>query len=161
MCFDDFLYYFSNLTIVHVNLNAFYNDEKLNRKEFNWKCKSYHGEFRPGEHLGGGISFDRNGIFKNPQYLIRVQDVDPEDNDNKATLIVSLMQKESIKRRAENYGEPNEEPVQFRIYKLLNEKYFYQESQGNFHFNEEDLKLAGDSGIFSFKLVIKYIKLNV
>jgi hypothetical protein len=154
MPFEDFIANFSYLSIVHVNMNAFYNEANLNRREnFKWEAKSYHDEWQPGVNAGGSSA---HKFWKNPQYLITLRDVDLTDNDNSATVIVSLMQKESVERRARNRGEINDEPIQFRIYRVLNgnssNNSGFMSSRSAVYtskFNSsQNLKLVGDTGIF-------------
>ena len=56
-------------------------------------------------------------FWTNPQYLIKLEDVDIYDNENKCTMIVTLMQKnyrlKKIKNKY-NYGEN----IQYRIFKV-------------------------------------------
>jgi hypothetical protein len=53
--------------------------------------------------------------------LITLTDVDPDDNENMATVIVSLLQKYTREKRTDNRGEPCEESIQFRLYRILND----------------------------------------
>lgn len=51
--------------------------------------------------------------WTNPQYLINLKDVDKDDNENKATVIISLMQKYNReKSKTDDY-------IHFRLYKVL------------------------------------------
>jgi hypothetical protein len=55
----------------------------------------------------------------NPQYLIKINDVDHYDNESKATVIVALMQKDSRLKRIKTKAESAEEFIQFRLYKVM------------------------------------------
>ena len=46
--------------------------------------------------------------------------MDPLDNENMATVIISLLQKNTRQRRTQNSGQSCEEFVQFRLYRILN-----------------------------------------
>jgi hypothetical protein len=146
MPYEDFIEHFSNVSIVHVNMNAFYNDPSLNRREnFKWDVKSYHGEWQAGVNAGGGS--DGSTFWTNPQYLITLKDVDLSDNDNKATVIVSLMQKGSVERRIRNSGALKDESIQFRVYRVLNNTGAISKFRSS-----QNLKLVGDSGKYSFNV---------
>lgn len=47
----------------------------------------------PGTSAGGCGQSNQAKFWTNPQYLITLTDVDNDDNENLATLFVSLMQK--------------------------------------------------------------------
>ena len=49
--------------------------------------------------------------------MIKLVDVDKDDNEDKATIIVALMQKNSRLKRNKS-GESSEEYIQFRIYRV-------------------------------------------
>jgi hypothetical protein len=49
--------------------------------------------------------------------MIKLVDVDKDDNEEKATIIVALMQKNSRLKRDKS-GESSEEYIQFRIYRV-------------------------------------------
>jgi hypothetical protein len=149
MRFEDFVENFSSLIVVHVDLNAFYNDSTLMRKNFKWKCKEFHNEFRPGFNSGGGggSSLNDDSFWYNPQYIIRVADCDLSDYDDKANLIVSLMQKNSIEKRLENYGGSNDEPIQLRLYRILENYHSLSSISSHMKFDsEKGLTFMGDSG---------------
>ena len=54
--------------------------------------------------------------WTNPQYLIRLNFVDDNDDENLCTMIIALMQKETRQRRLS--GLPGEDYVQFRVFKV-------------------------------------------
>jgi hypothetical protein len=140
MPYEDFIKHFSNVSIVHVNMNAFYNDPGLNRSNsIKWGVKSYHGEWQPGVNAGG--SSEEAIFWTNPQYLITLKDVDLTDNDPTATVIVSLMQKDSVERRIRNRGGLKDEPIQFKVYRVLSKSPVVSK-----FISGQKLKLVGDSG---------------
>ena len=51
--------------------------------------------------------------------MVTVKDVDEDDNENLATSIVALMQKDTRLKRVQNNGEQAEEFIQIRIYKVI------------------------------------------
>ena len=54
----------------------------------------------------------------NPQFLVILRDVDKDDNENMATVIVSLMQKDARIKRIKTRQETTEEFIQFRLFKV-------------------------------------------
>ena len=52
----------------------------------------------------------------NPQYFVRLNFIDDDDNDNLCTMIVALMQKDTRQRRIR--GLEGEDYVQFRVFKV-------------------------------------------
>ena len=65
------------------------------------------------------IVFVTAKFWTNPQFVFTLFDVDRDDNENKATVIVSLMQKDSRLKRIQSGTEsPTEEYIQFRLYKV-------------------------------------------
>jgi hypothetical protein len=56
--------------------------------------------------------------WTNPQFHIRLNDVDKDDNESKASIIVALMQKDSRIKRLETSGDAAEEYIQFRLFKV-------------------------------------------
>ncbi|CAF0866413.1 unnamed protein product [Brachionus calyciflorus] len=123
MSFDDFYRNFENVQLCNLTPDAF-SDEILKGQEnskLTWKLTSYHGEWIPG-HSSGGCGKGNEAIFwTNPQFLITLTDVDPDDNENMATIIISLLQKYTREKRVNNRGESCEEFIQFRLYRILKE----------------------------------------
>jgi hypothetical protein len=74
----------------------------------------------PGKTSGGCGRGNEALYWTNPQFLIKLTDVDPLDNENMATVIISLLQKNTRQRRTQNSGQSCEEFVQFRLYRILN-----------------------------------------
>ena len=74
----------------------------------------------PGKTSGGCGRGTDASYWTNPQFLIKLTDVDPLDNENMATVIISLLQKNTRQRRTQNSGQSCEEFVQFRLYRILN-----------------------------------------
>lgn len=58
-------------------------------------------------------------FWKNLQVLIKIEDVDIYDNENKCTMIVALMQKNFRLNKIKNKNKNSyKENIQFRIYKV-------------------------------------------
>jgi hypothetical protein len=140
MSYEDFLANFEQLTIVHVDFNAFSHELQLSKKSKNltWQTKSFDFEFVSCE-----FSDDQN-----PQFYVELKDPDLEDEEDKATLIVSLMQKDSIENRERNYGEYNEakrlrNEIKFKLFKVINQQCLMNEPKG---FKKSDLLYVDESG---------------
>ena len=54
----------------------------------------------------------------NPQFFVKLSDVDKDDNENMATIIIALMQKDTRLKRIETKGDTAEEYLQFRLFKV-------------------------------------------
>ncbi len=50
--------------------------------------------------------------------MVTLSDVDKDDNENMATVIIALMQKDTRLKRLELGGEQGEEYIQYRLYKV-------------------------------------------
>ena len=74
------------------------------RNTFKWNCKLEHG----------ALKYDGS---TNPQYLVTVNDIDREDVDEKATLIVSMIQKDSVANREIMRGQVFDNPMRVLVYK--------------------------------------------
>lgn len=72
-----------------------------------------------GKSSGGSGRTNEAAFWTNPQFLVTLDDVDPEDNENMSTLIVSLLQKYTREKRTQNKGESCEQFIQFRLYRIL------------------------------------------
>ncbi|CAF4094380.1 unnamed protein product, partial [Rotaria sordida] len=85
-------------------------DDKLT-----WKEEMFHGEWIPGSTAGGCGQPNKEKYWTNPQYLVRLNFIDDDDNENLCTMIIALMQKETRQRRLR--GLEGEDYVQFRVFK--------------------------------------------
>lgn len=54
--------------------------------------------------------------WTNPQYMVRLNFIDDDDDQNLCTMIIALMQKETRQRRLR--GLEGEDYVQFRVFKV-------------------------------------------
>ncbi|ODN04348.1 Calpain-B [Orchesella cincta] len=135
MCYEDFLRYFHQLEIC--NLGPDVMDELEEAKSLEqgnapkaikkrWVMNAYDGSWVKGITAGGCRNFVAT-YGMNPQFIIKLVDADEEDDDDKCTLIVALMQKNRRKLGKDylNIGfliyhiaDPDNTP------KPLNEKFF-------------------------------------
>lgn len=100
MRFKDFLKYFDILEICHLSPESFkFDDEDVKDScEKEWILNSYEGEWIAGISAGGCENHPET-YHLNPQYVMTLNDPDEDDNDDKCTVIVALMQKNRRVRR--------------------------------------------------------------
>ena len=63
--------------------------------------------------------FLKANFWRNPQFLVTLTDVDHDDDENLATVIIALMQKDSRLKRIKARSESAEEFIQFRLFKVF------------------------------------------
>ncbi len=112
MSFDDFYKNFETLDFCSLTPDAF-SSELDNKTKLTWKLVSYHGEWVRNQTAGGCGKPNERSFWMNPQFLVTLTDADPNDNENLATIIISLLQKGTKEKRMRSKGEPAEEFVQF------------------------------------------------
>ena len=121
MSFSDFMTEFHNLQICHLSANSF-SDELLQTdddSDLYWKVTKFHSSWQSGSTAGGCGRNDPATFWTNPQFLVHLTDVDKDDNEEKATIIVSLMQKDSRLKRMERGEDSCEEYIQFKLFKVI------------------------------------------
>ncbi|KAG7512946.1 calpain-2 catalytic subunit-like [Solea senegalensis] len=108
MSFSDFLRQYSRLEICNLTPDALSDEYKK------WAESEFEDTWRMGVSAGGCRNY-RDTFWMNPQFVIKLEDVDdePDDGEEGCTFIVGLMQKN--KRRRRKMGE-DMETVGFAIY---------------------------------------------
>ncbi|KAL7061897.1 hypothetical protein AAHC03_01201 [Spirometra sp. Aus1] len=96
MCYDDFVREFEKLEICHLGPQSLDSGPGSDRITFQMTVE--HGTWQPGVNAGGCRNF-LDTFWTNPQYRVQVQDADENDNEDKGTLIIGLMQKDRRKMR--------------------------------------------------------------
>lgn len=115
MSFKDFCSNFDDVQLVHVNLNAF---DTVSNEQYKFKLQQFNGEWIPGKNSGGCGNGDITAYWTNPQYDFSLK---LENNiDDKVSIIVSLMQTEQTRKRAETNGQyiESNEALYFSIYSI-------------------------------------------
>ncbi|CAH8528468.1 unnamed protein product [Heterobilharzia americana] len=98
MSYQDFTSNFEKLEICHLGPQSMGDiDKKVNRV---WEMCIEEGCWQRRVSAGGCRNF-LDTFWINPQYVVSVEDADENDNENKGTLIVGLMQKNRRKMRNE------------------------------------------------------------
>ena len=148
MCFDDFYFYFDSIQFCHLTPEAF-SDEILQRKTnstISWNMIAYDGEWVKNKSAGGSGNGNDKRYWSNPQYLVKLNDIDLNDDENLSTIIISLMQKYTREKRMLNNGQPAEEFMQFRFYRIIKDSDAEKSIKTGFKLNEEQLERVGNSG---------------
>jgi hypothetical protein len=99
-----------------------------------------------GKTSGGSGKQDEELFWTNPQFLLTLKDVDEDDKENKASVIVSLMQKYTREERLMHKGEACEDFIQFRMYRILDEKDAEQAKKTGQRLYANQLERCGMSG---------------
>jgi calpain len=134
MEFKDFLAEWHNIQICHLSADSFSDNlsENANMENMSWrkllsddessgwKCTMFHSGWSKGKTAGGSGVSNQAKFWTNPQFLINVEDVDAYDNENKATIIVALMQKHSRSKRIDS--ESAEEFIQFKLFRVKDQR---------------------------------------
>lgn len=151
--FEDFCRSFDSVQFCHMTPEAF-SDEILkadvassSSSKIGWKMIAYHDEWSNAKSTAGGSGNcgDRR-FWMNPQFLIRLVDVDADDDDDLATMIVALMQKYTREKRAQRNGEMAEEFIQFRVFKVINDQDAENSARNGEKLDDDQLERVGNSG---------------
>nr|XP_030872043.2 calpain-2 catalytic subunit isoform X1 [Gorilla gorilla gorilla] len=114
MSFSDFLRHYSRLEICNVTPDTLTSDTYKK-----WKLTKMDGNWRRGSTAGGCRNYP-NTFWMNPQYLIKLEeeDEDEEDGESGCTFLVGLIQKH--RRRQRKMGE-DMHTIGFGIYEVPEE----------------------------------------
>ncbi|KAJ9599047.1 hypothetical protein L9F63_010504, partial [Diploptera punctata] len=117
MSFKDFMKRFSRLEICNLGPDSLSADD-VHRSKISWQTSFFDGEWVPGV-TADWIQNNSFSIFKsfwlNPQYRITLKDPDEEDEEDKCSIIVALMQKN---RRIQRTKGMDSLTIGFAIYKI-------------------------------------------
>lgn len=91
MTFKDFLKYFDRIEICNLSPESLNSDDEWSGK-LTWNMNLIEGKWVTGISAGGCRNYIET-FSLNPQYIVSLMDPDEDDNDDKCTLIVALMQK--------------------------------------------------------------------
>ncbi|KAL7037834.1 hypothetical protein ACKWTF_009373 [Chironomus riparius] len=114
MSYSDFLHNFNNLYICDLSPDSAENDQKVSaRTKRQWNMSVFEGEWIP-KITAGGCTNHMNTFHLNPQYIMKLEYPD-DDNVDKCTVIVSLMQKYRRMKRSLGYDFLK---IGFEVYRL-------------------------------------------
>lgn len=120
MSYDDFHSNFDEVQMCHLDADSYLNNEFAEEepnKKYNFKCTMYHSSWEKDLTAGGCGRINPSKYWTNPQFIITLIDHDLNDDENKACLLIALMQKDSrLKRNATT--DSAEEYIQFRLFKV-------------------------------------------
>ncbi|XP_058806410.1 calpain-A-like isoform X2 [Phymastichus coffea] len=111
MSFQDFKKYFERVEICNLNPDSLTEDD-LSRGKKKWEMSVYEGEWVRGVTAGGCRNYLET-FWHNPQYRVTLEY--PDEDDDKCTVIVALMQKN---RRAQRRMGADCLTIGFAIYHL-------------------------------------------
>ncbi|XP_034251601.1 calpain-A-like isoform X5 [Thrips palmi] len=109
MSYEDFLKHFTQLEMCNLSPDSMEDD---NIKK--WEANTFEGEWVRGVTAGGCRNY-LDTFWHNPQYRITLTDVDEDDDENRCTVIVALMQKN---RRAQRKKGMECLTIGFAVYNL-------------------------------------------
>ena len=92
-----------------------YDLKNTKNPDSKWTYVFYTSSWKIGSTAGGKAP---ETYWSNPQFLIELKDVDLYDDENKATIIIGLMQKESLSKE-KNFH------IHFRLYKVTKNNFFF------------------------------------
>lgn len=125
MEFSDFVNNFEGLQICHLTAESLSDElgQTDQDSDLIWKSKTYQSKWVIGETAGGCGQHNQAKFWTNPQFLVTLTDVDKDDNENMATVIVALMQKDSRLKRSHS-DSSTEEFIQFKLFKVPKNSFF-------------------------------------
>lgn len=150
MSLSDFMREWSHVQICHLSANSF-SDELLetdNDDDLYWKVTKFHSKWEPGSTAGGCGREDPATFWTNPQFLVQLFDVDKDDNEDKATVIVSLMQKDSRLKRMQTGNDSCEEYIQFKLFKINDDVEVDENKTTGLRLYSGQLERIGTSGSY-------------
>ncbi|XP_065115685.1 calpain-2 catalytic subunit-like isoform X3 [Paramisgurnus dabryanus] len=153
MAYSDFVRHFTRLEICNLTPDTL-TSEKLRH----WNYCQFDGTWRPGSTAGGCIN-NRATFSSNPQFVIRLEDVDddPYDGEDGCTLVVGLMQKDG--RKDKRIGRALN-TIGFAIYEVPDE----YKGRSNVHLGSDVLlrrgPVPGSNNFNSMREISKRFKLR-
>ncbi|CAH4037494.1 unnamed protein product [Pieris brassicae] len=114
MAFKDFSQHFDRLEICNLNPDSLDPAECPEGCTKKWEMSVFEGEWVRGVTAGGCRNY-LESFWKNPQYTVTLKDPDEDDEENKCTIIVALMQKN---RRSQRHQGLECLTIGFAVYRL-------------------------------------------
>ncbi|KAG5454187.1 Calpain, variant 2 [Clonorchis sinensis] len=111
MSYDDFVTCFSRLEVCHLGLESLEYDQDYRGKR-RLDEAIFSGHWEKNVNAGGCMNY-RNTYWTNPQFRIAVVDPDPDDEEQKATIIIGLMQRDVRKKSGAQFF-----PIGFTLYQV-------------------------------------------
>ncbi|CAH8477508.1 unnamed protein product [Schistosoma intercalatum] len=109
MSYEDFVTCFTRVEVCHLGLESLeYNENFRGKRRLDEAIFS--GQWQRNVNAGGCIN-NRSTFWTNPQFRITVEDPDPDDDDNKCSVLIGLMQKDIRKKVGADF-----QPMGFMVY---------------------------------------------
>ncbi|ELU01678.1 hypothetical protein CAPTEDRAFT_182806 [Capitella teleta] len=87
-----------------------------------WSVSAFHGAWLPGVTAGGcGAPPNQSAYWLNPQYFIRLTDPDEDDDEELCTLVVSLVQKFTRRRKTFEKTDDTQGAIGYDVYRVRND----------------------------------------
>lgn len=99
MTFQDWLKRFDRVEICNLSPDSLCEDETQDDDKTKWQMSLFEGAWTEGATAGGCRNFLET-FWKNPQYVVTLEDPDEDDDDDLCTIIVALMQKNRRSKKA-------------------------------------------------------------
>jgi len=147
MSYNDFMYNWDCVDICHVTIDGFSAEllETDYDADLSWSCSYYLSEWS-GSSAGGCANSP--SFWSNPQFFVKLSDVDKDDNENMATMIVELMQQDHRHKFNENRGDFSQEYIGYRVFSVKENVPLDERQSSGQRFKANDLTLIGNSGSF-------------
>uniref|UniRef100_A0A453Z3Q7 Calpain n=1 Tax=Anopheles quadriannulatus TaxID=34691 RepID=A0A453Z3Q7_ANOQN len=97
MSYRDFTRYFDRMEICNLSPDSL-SDDEMTRGKISWEMSMFEGEWAVGTTAGGCRNY-LDTFWHNPQYVIRLDDPDEDDEEGNCTVIIALLQKNRRSRR--------------------------------------------------------------
>uniref|UniRef100_A0A182P1C9 Calpain n=1 Tax=Anopheles epiroticus TaxID=199890 RepID=A0A182P1C9_9DIPT len=97
MSYRDFTRYFDRMEICNLSPDSL-SDDEFTRGKIRWEMSMFEGEWAVGSTAGGCRNY-LDTFWHNPQYVIRLEDPDEDDEEGNCTVIIALLQKNRRSRR--------------------------------------------------------------
>jgi calpain len=135
---------FDQIDFVHVDMNAFYDDDS-NNSLVKWTTKQIFGAWVGGQNAGGCGNDDSRNYWLNPQYSL-VLPSNWTNGDGKVSIIVALLQCDQVKNRYQNNGSFSSSNLAqaFNIYRVRDD----QKSSSEAKYRDRDLEEVGTTEIY-------------
>lgn len=113
MSFRDFCHYYDRVELCNLSPDSLTDDDIRSGKK-RWEMNEYEGAWVPGVSAGGCRNY-LDSFWRNPQYVIQLNDPDENDNEGLCTVIVGLMQKN---RRSRSHEGVECIAIGYAVYKV-------------------------------------------
>lgn len=97
MSFADWMKHYDRVEMCNLSPDSLSEEQESGGKK-KWEMSVFEGEWTAGVTAGGCRNY-LNTFWKNPQYVVTLEDPDDDDDEGKCTVIIGLMQKNRRSQR--------------------------------------------------------------